>query len=114
MLKIILAPIGYIYGTVSSLFKGGIKEWNEWNKQLAIAKDQYGNGLMKYILNDSAINEGGCQFGNIDETISSVLGKNKRKNKLKPFGRFLSSLLNGIDKHHVEDAIDEEIPCEIK
>ena len=99
ILKIVLSPILYLYGTVRSLQKG---EWSKWNEDLAIAKDQYGNGLGKYMFNDVV----GKGFGNIDETISSRLGKNKKDHSLTFVGRLIAGILNDIEKNHVEKAVD--------
>lgn len=44
-------------------------------------------------------------FGNIDETISSVLGKNKRDKTLSFTGRCLAGLLDFLDKNHCEKSI---------
>ena len=79
-LKLVLAPILYTFGAICSLFTG---EFNQWNKDLAIAKDQYGNTLGKYFFNCTLItNLSKHAFGNNDETISSVIGKNKKDNTL--------------------------------
>jgi len=106
ILKVLVAPFAYMYGTVKSLKIGGLKEWNKWNFDLAVAKDQYGNGLLKYVMNDLSICGNGYQFGNIDETISSVLGKNKNQHTLTKFGIFIAAILNKIDPNHVEKSID--------
>lgn len=104
ILKLALSPLLYIYGVVKSLFK---REFNEWNKQLAIAKDQYGNGLGKYIFNDVLITKDSkCLFGNIDETISSVIGKNKRDGTLSFWGKCLDYILNLFDNNHSIESID--------
>lgn len=47
-------------------------------------------------------------FGNPDETISSVLGKNKRKGTLIYLGKRLDAWLNGIDKDHSIKSIEED------
>ena len=104
-LKLILAPILYLIGAILSLFKGG---FNQWNLDLAIAKDQYGNALGKYVWNGLLINKHSVHlFGNIDETISSVLGKNKRDRTLTFLGIFFDKILEAIDPNHSEDSIDE-------
>jgi len=103
-LKLILAPALYLVGAITSLFKGG---FNQWNLDLAIAKDQYGNALGKYVWNGLLINKHSVRlFGNIDETISSVIGKNKRDGNLTFLGIFVDKILNAIDPNHSEDAID--------
>tara|TARA_R110000851_G_scaffold332793_1_gene509980 strand:- start:1322 stop:1606 length:285 start_codon:yes stop_codon:yes gene_type:complete len=47
-------------------------------------------------------------FGDEDETISSVLGKNRRRESLSLFGRLLSLLLEWLDNNHLEKAIEED------
>lgn len=104
-MKIALSPLMYSYGVVRSLFK---REFNAWSKQLAIAKDQYGNGLGKYILNDLFLSKESINlFGNIDETISSVVGKNKKNGTLSFWGRRLDGFLNIFEANHSIKSIDE-------
>jgi hypothetical protein len=55
-------------------------------------------------INRSRLNK----FGNEDETISGVIGKNKRLNTLTFAGRLLDKLLDTIDKNHSIDAIEED------
>ena len=52
---------------------------------------------------DTAINID--RFGNIDETISSVLGKNQRFGHLTKFGKVICKILDTIDKNHCEKSI---------
>ncbi len=104
ILKFILGFVLWPYGIVRSLCK---REFNSWNKWLALSEDQYGNTLGQYLFNDLLITKDSKHlFGNIDETISSVLGKNKKAGTLTRLGRSLSFVLNFIDKNHVEKAID--------
>jgi len=44
-------------------------------------------------------------IGNIDETISSVLGKNQRFGHLTKFGKVICKILDTIDKNHCEKSI---------
>lgn len=106
LLKWILTPILYSYGIVVAIFKG---EFSEYNKNLAIAKDQYGNALGKYLFNQLLIKKEGYKFGNIDETISSVIGKNKLKSTLTMVGKIIDKILNSIEKDHSIKSIDETI-----
>lgn len=46
------------------------------------------------------------QFGDIRETVSSVLGKNEKAVNLKPLGMFMVDLLNRIDPNHSEKWIE--------
>lgn len=110
MLKITVGLVGLIYGTVLSLFK---REWHKYYMSLVISIDQYGNCVCQYLFNHTLIKKSGYKFGNIDETISSVLGKNKRDETLTIIGKMLSNVLNFLDKNHVENSIDETIIVEV-
>jgi hypothetical protein len=105
-LKWVFAPVLYGYGFFASLIKGGSKEWSGYNEDLAIAKDQYGNAIGKYLFNWLLIKKDGYKFGNIDETISSVVGKNKVKVTLTIFGKILDSVLSMLEKDHSIKSID--------
>jgi len=98
-----LAPFIYTYCSVVALLR---QEWNDYNMNLAIGKDQYGNALGKYLFNQILITKEGYQFGNVDETISSVIGKNKVKGTLTTFGKVLDFLLDLLDENHSIESID--------
>jgi hypothetical protein len=106
-LKWVFAPVLYGYGFFASLVIGGSKEWNRYNKDLAIAKDQYGNAIGKYLFNWLLIKKDGYKFGNIDETISSVVGKNKVKVTLTIFGKIMDMILCVLEKDHSIKSIDQ-------
>jgi hypothetical protein len=104
IIKRFFEPFMYIFGSIMSLFKG---EWNQYNTDLAIATDQYGNGLSKYLFNLILITKFSLhKFGNIDETISSVIGKNKLGGTLTWLGHIVDILLNTVDPEHSIKAID--------
>lgn len=103
LIKKLVEPVMYIINSIIALFKG---EWNQYNQNLAVSLDQYGNGLCRYIFSYIFVKEGGYRFGNIDETISSVLGKNKKMNMLTSLGEALAYVLDLLDPNHVEDSID--------
>ena len=96
-------PMIYTYCSIIALYK---REWNEYNMNLAIGKDQYGNALSKYLFNQILISKDGYKFGNVDETISSVIGKNKVKGTLLIFGKGLDFILNLLEPNHSIKAID--------
>jgi len=73
--------------------------------QIAIAIDELGNTLCQDLFNNTMRAEGGHKFGNSDETVSYVLGKLKKEDKLLPVGKALAWILNKIDENHVEDAV---------
>jgi hypothetical protein len=60
------------------------------------------------LFNDLLIKDDSDQFGDEDETISSVLGKNQLKNNLTKLGQLLNSLLNLIDNNHSINSIEQD------
>jgi len=103
IIKWLFAPIGYFIGCVFSLFK---REFNTYHTDLAIAKDQYGNAICKYIFNWLLIKKQGYCFGNVDETIGSVIGKNKVRGTLTRTGKVLDFLLELCESDHSIKSID--------
>jgi 8-oxo-dGTP diphosphatase len=97
----IMHPFCYVLGAIESLIN---REFSDWEKEKAIAKDKFGNVLIKYPANRLLIKKGGYRFGNHKETISKVLGINKREKTLSLLGKLIANILNKLDKNHVEDA----------
>lgn len=106
LLKWILAPVAYTIGTIVSLCK---RENDHYNKQLAVVKDEYGNILCKYIFNFLLIKKHGYKFGATNETISSVIGKNKLDESLTFIGVFIDKILDSIEPNHSIKSINEKI-----
>jgi len=104
VLKWILQPIAYIFGCIITLCIG---DFNHYNTQLAIAKDRYGNVLCSHLFNYLLITKKGYKFGNGKETISSVIGKNKRDKTLSLIGKLLDSSLDLFESNHSIKSIDE-------
>ena len=98
----ILAPIGFIY----AMFFNSRKEYF---LQVAIAIDQHGNAVCGKLLSLLLIKKDGFGFGNVDRTISFVIGINKAAGTLNNKGLFIYNLLNKIDPNHCEKAIESEI-----
>jgi hypothetical protein len=96
----IFYPTGFIYSVILTLFKNGYTELDKYLFQCAISQDQHANTWLAKLFNDVLIKQGGFKFGNTDETISSVLGKNQLNNKLTKLGLFINSILNKIEKNH--------------
>lgn len=93
-------PIALLYAILTRGFNTlGKDSW-----MAAIAIDQLGNVWCKHLFNDLMIHPDGHRFGNANETVSHVLGKNKKHNKLYITGKILSWILNLIEKNHVENA----------
>ena len=47
----------------------------------------------------------GYKFGNVNETISSALGKNQRDKTLSWFGKIICLILDTIDENHCKKSI---------
>ena len=81
---IILTPINWIIVS----FKHGLS--NSYFKETAIDIDKFGNRNFRAFLNATMRVTGGYPFGNVNETISSALGKNQRDKTLSWFGKMIS------------------------
>ncbi len=101
-LSIVLLPIGWLYTFFT--FRAKPERLNSYAKTIALSIDQLGNVVLSNLFNDIMITKEGHKFGHEDYTISYVLGVNKYHGTLKPLGKFLSWVLNKIDKDHVEKA----------
>lgn len=95
----LLMPIGFIYG----VFRTDPKDYFFL---IALSLDQLGNVVMAELFNDILIKKNRDLFGNPDETISSVLGKNQLNGTLKPLGKLLVNILNKIEKDHCIKSIE--------
>ena len=105
-LFIISAPFGLIFGIIYKLCLKSLSGIGELSLKIAISIDQLGNVVMQDLFNVLLIINGGHKFGNRDETISSVIGKNLQKNKLTKLGESLNNLLSLIDVNHSLNSID--------
>ena len=101
LLFIILAPIGILWQSIRHL--AGI---GNYFFKIAISIDQAGNVICSKLFNDIFIKKEGHRFGDEDETISSVLGKNKITETLTMIGKVIAYLLNKIEKDHIENAVE--------
>ncbi len=106
VLVVLTTPFGLVYGIFNRLFTKGFPGIGEYLLQIAISIDQLGNVVMQHLLNVLWIKKGGYRFGNRDETISSVIGKNKRLNTLSRFGKIMDKILDFIETNHSLDSID--------
>ena len=106
VLTVLTGPLGLIYGLFYKLFTAGFSGIGEFLLKIAISVDQLGNVIMQHLLNALWINKYGYKFGNRDETISSVIGKNKKLGALTSFGRFIDAILDRIDPNHSLNSID--------
>ncbi len=107
VLFVTTAPIGFFYALIRQIFFKSINSLSIFLLQVALGLDITGNILMQHVLNDTLLvkNNHTHYFGNTQETISSVLGKNSLTNTLNGAGRALSNFLNWIDKNHTLNSI---------
>ncbi len=101
----LLAPLGIIWMLIRVTTW---KKFNDYFYHIAFSIDQTGNVFCQYLFNDFLIKKGGYQFGNPDETVSYILGRNKALNALTWFGKFICWILDKIQKNHVENAAKNE------
>jgi len=84
-----------------------VKNKKGYFKSSAISLDKFGNREFRTLLNKALISEYGYEFGNMNETISGVLGKNERDKTLTTTGKCLVFILNKLDKNHCLKSIDK-------
>ena len=111
-LSVILLPLGIIWtvGEIlvrifsssqkKSAFSKSIWFLTATLHSLALWLDQIGNAVCRDMFNRLLIEEGGYKFGKVQETISSVLGKNQLLDKLSLTGRALVVLLELFEEDH--------------
>ncbi len=109
----VTTPIGNIIGFLfANIMFLDLKDANEYYGDLAYSKDQHSNVVMQKLFNVIMIRQNGeslpYAFGNPDETISSVFGKNERRETLTRFGRFWNRFLDSIEEDHSTKSIEED------
>lgn len=107
----IFSPLFNFIGVIYAISKlRNIKEIAEYFGKLAYSKDQYANVVNQHLFNDAMIKkESENKFGNPDETISSVFGKNQRTGKLRIFGYFWGvRFLSKLEKDHSIKSIEDD------
>lgn len=97
----------FVYGVIKSYQK---KELRKYLFDLAYSEDQYCNVLGQYHFNKYWITSNSKhKFGNPDETISSVLGKNKIDETLLRRGKRIDEkLLERLETNHTVKAIEQD------
>lgn len=107
-LACLIYPIAFLYSIGLTLLKSGYKTLDDYLFNCAYATDQHANVFLAKLFNDVMIKQGGHKFGNPDETISSVLGKNKLMGKLSLFGKCLDYILHLLDNNHSIKSIEND------
>ncbi len=127
ILGVVLLPLGLLYGIGDAFFrmkfKTALKRLDRYFYVTALSIDQLANTMCAELFNDALIKDVRTEFkgegmlkrevsiichkfGNPDETISSVLGKNKKLGTLTRTGKILDWILDKIDKNHTVKSIE--------
>lgn len=103
ILGVILLPLGFVISGWKRLLRGNLGRYFYW---VAYTIDQSGNVVCMDLFNLTLIiRTSSNKFGDPDETISSVLGKNQRDDKLTKLGELIVKILNWIDPNHTLNAV---------
>lgn len=82
-------------------------DWS-WFMRLAVSLDQLGNVIGDDLFNLVLIHKDYlAPFGDEDETVSSVVGKNYLANNLTTSGRLLRNVLHWLDPNHSVNSIEK-------
>ena len=108
MLYLVVEPINFIY-VILIKKKFTWKRLNRYFRNESLAIDRFGNSQYKSLFNAWFIKEKGYKHGNINETISSVLGKNQRDETLTKFGMLITKILDRMDENHCKKSINENV-----
>ena len=82
-----------------------VKDKSGYFKSSAVNIDKFGNREFRTLFNKTLVT--GHRFGDINETISSVLGKNQLTGTLTKLGLVLVWILDKIDKDHCFKSINK-------
>ena len=105
LLSVALVPVGILYGIyksfVKSRLRNGLSYANQKFKRLAVGIDIWGNVACPELFNDLLIKpESSYKFGEYGQTISLVLGYNKKHGTLKYYGQKVVETLDQLDADH--------------
>ena len=116
LILVILAKLLYlVFEPISFVYVNFFKKKFNWRRlsgyfrDEAVAIDRFGNSQYRSLFNTWFVKENGYKHGNINETISSVLGKNQRDETLTKFGMLITKILDRMDENHCKDSINENV-----
>lgn len=106
-LLITTAPIGILFAIGRQFVSHKVIMLNIYLLEVALVLDQAGNVIMQHFLNFALLKKKkhAYLFGNKNETISSVIGKNSLTGTLNSVGLMTDAFLNFIDNRHSLDSI---------
>jgi len=98
LLAVVLFPFGWLHGLIT--FRLSISRLSHYLLTISLSIDQMGNVILAPLFNRIMIKRNGYKFGDEDETISYVLGRNQITKTLSKLGNLLANLLDWIDPNH--------------
>lgn len=99
----------YMWIRVATSSKYSWSHIRQFYENVAVVEDQKGNVEQAFFYNDIMLKkQAKHKFGDPDETLSSVYGKNHLDNTLTSFGIFWARLLDKIDPNHVTKSIEQD------
>lgn len=105
---ILLYIIAYLLFLPLTIFNALNVKKKGYFKDTAINLDRFGNREFRFSLNKYLILEKSPdRFGSIEETISSVLGKNELSDNLTTLGKLICWVLDKIEKNHCIKSINK-------
>jgi hypothetical protein len=107
VLLYLLLPIVALFMILKYLLTGDKRTLSVWFWRTARAIDVFANVNGAEFFNAIFIIEGGYKFGNPQETISSVIGKNQRDKTLSIAGKILRWMLDKVSKDHCLKSIND-------
>ena len=108
LLYLAVEPINFIY-VILIKKKFTWKRLDGYFRNESLAIDRFGNSQYRSLFNAWFVAEKGYKHGNINETISSVLGKNQRDDTLTKFGMLITKILDRMDENHCKESINENV-----
>ena len=106
MIGVILFIIAYVLFLSLTIFNALNVRSKGYFKDTAINLDRFGNREFRFSINKYLIHKDSAnRFGDIRETISSVLGKNQKAHTLTCLGKIICKILDTIDKNHCQKSI---------
>jgi len=109
VLLYLLLPIVALFMILKYLLTGDKRTLSVWFWRTARAIDVFANVNGAEFFNAIFIIEGGYKFGNPQETISSVIGKNQRDKTLSLAGNILRWMLDRISQDHCLNSINLDV-----
>ena len=103
--------LGVIYSLITCVIRkneANEPTFSEYLWHLATSIDQTLNTCLLFILNDLMRLPKGTNYGNMDETISGVTGKNQLSNSLTWFGKAVNWFLSKLEKDHSIKSIEDD------